>query len=85
VPPVVTPPVEETTTWVEVGGLAVSTYATAPLLPAVTSWLVKAAEADVVTEAVVGADWVIVTAVTVSVKLHAPVSEEVSESVPVTA
>jgi hypothetical protein len=33
---------------------------------------------------VVGADWVIVTAVTVSVKLHAPVLEAVSESVPVT-
>jgi hypothetical protein len=44
---------------------------------------VKAPDAEAVP--VVGADWVIVTAVTVSVKVHAPVSEEVSESVPLTA
>jgi hypothetical protein len=45
---------------------------------------VKAAEAVVVTEAEIGGDCVIATAVTVSVKLHAPVSAAVSESVPVT-
>ena len=55
------------------------------MLPVVTSWLVKATDADVVAVPVVGADCVIVTAVTVSVKLHVPVSEEVSTSVPLTA
>lgn len=55
------------------------------MLPAVTSWLVKAADADVVAVPVVGADCVMVTRVTVSVKLHAPVFDAVSVSVPLTA
>ena len=42
--------------------------------PAVTSWLLKAADADVVAVPVVGAACVIVTGVTVSVNLQVPVS-----------
>ena len=78
-----TAPEEETTTSAEFGRFAVSTYVTAPL-PAATSWLPKAADADVVAVPVEGADWVIVTAVTVSAKLHVPVLESASMSVPLT-
>jgi hypothetical protein len=79
-----TTPEEETTTSAEFGRFAVSTYVTAPL-PAATSWLPKAANVDVVAVPAVGADWVIVTAVTLSVKVHVPVLKPVSKSVPLTA
>ena len=45
----------------------------------------KAADVVVVAVPVVGEDWVIVVAFTVRVKVHTPVSDGVSESVPVTA
>jgi hypothetical protein len=44
----------------------------------------KPIDAVVVAVPVVGADWLIVTAVTVSVKVHVPVFDAVSVSVPVT-
>ena len=78
-------PVDETTTWAELGRLVVSAYVSVPLTLAVTSWLVKAAEVVVVAVPVVGGDWVIVLAFTVSVKIQVPESAEVSESVPLTA
>jgi hypothetical protein len=83
-PLVVIAPLADTRTWPECDDVD-SVYVSVPLTPAVTSWLAKAADAVVVVVPVVGGDWVIVTAVTVSVKIHVPESAEVSASPPLTA
>ena len=44
----------------------------------------KAADVAAVAAPVVGEDWVIVVAVTMSAKVHVPLFDAVSESVPVT-
>jgi hypothetical protein len=54
------------------------------LLPAVTSWFVYVLVAVVVAVPAVGEDWVMVTGLTVRAKVHVPVFDKVSKSVPVT-
>jgi hypothetical protein len=80
-PVVVIAPVDETAT--PQCGLLAMPKVTVPFCPVVTSWSVNAHEPVVVVVPTVGALWVIVTAVTVRVKVQFPVSTpEVSESVP---